>query len=325
MKHVSQISSVVPLLILSLSFPAQADLVAYFPIDSATDSSNFIDDIIDDPSHGVSDGQSSNDNGAIVSDAMRGDVIHTVQGHRYTAGTQDINLAVGFTWSLWFKAESLDVNKNDGGADVIIGSRNGMWNKVQPTGTERYFDLRGYDIDDGVWHHIAYTGDDVLGGALWIDGAKVATDAISFQNNQTVTDIFEIGGSSRFSEDVAGFIDDIGIWNEVLSDERIIEIANGDPIVPGVGGGGGALEVTAISYDAVNDSATLTWRANPNLTYAVFASADLQDWSSEVASGVDSTTDENPNDEGLFTTTITLPEEGFTGVSKLFFRVEEAQ
>jgi hypothetical protein len=213
---------------LAVSLPTHAALVAYFPVDSATDSSNFLDDIIDDLGHGVADGASTNNSGSIVFDATRGgDVLSTVQGHRYTAGTQDIDLSIGFTWSLWFRSPSDQFNNSEGGADVIIGSRNGIWNKVQPTATQRYFDLTGYDIDDGTWHHIAYTGDSVNGGEFWIDGVSVATDSTPFNGTQTVNDVMEIGGSSRFSEDVDGFIDDISIWTGVLTDQQIIDLSNG--------------------------------------------------------------------------------------------------
>lgn len=128
-----------------------------------------------------------------------------------TAGTQDINLADGFTWSLWFRSTGDQDNNNEGGADVIIGSRNGIWNKVQPTLAQRFFNLSGYDVDDGDWHHMAYTGNSTVGGAMWIDGIRVATDATPHNNVQIVNDVFEIGGSSRFSEDAAGFIDDVAI------------------------------------------------------------------------------------------------------------------
>ena len=194
----------------------------------STDSSNFLDDVIDDATHGVADGTSANNSASIIFDVTRGgDVLSTVQGHRYTAGTQDINLAVGFTWSVWFKSPSDQFNNNEGGADTIIGSRNGIWNKVQPTGAGRYFDLTGYDIDDGAWHHLVYTGDNVVGGAMWIDGSKIATDPSPFNGTQTVNDVFEIGGSSRFSEDVDGLIDDVAIWNEVISDADIASLFQG--------------------------------------------------------------------------------------------------
>jgi hypothetical protein len=63
---------------------AQAALVAYFPVNASTDSSSFLDDVIDDPTHGVSDGILANNSGvSIIFDATRGgDVLKTVQGHR---------------------------------------------------------------------------------------------------------------------------------------------------------------------------------------------------------------------------------------------------
>jgi hypothetical protein len=213
---------------------ANAALVAHFPVDSATDSSTFLDDVVDDSTHGVTDGTGNNETGSIVNDATRGDVLKTVQGHRFSAGTQDINLSEGFTWSLWVKSDSSANNAEGDGADVIIGSRNGAWNKVQPTGTERWFSF-SYDVDDDTWHHLAYTGaldtnDDPV-GEFWVDGTKVDTDTDGTSNgNTTLDDPMEIGGSSRFSEDYAGLIDDIGVWNERLSDSRIQDIANGGAI-----------------------------------------------------------------------------------------------
>jgi len=221
---------------------AQAGLVAHFPVNSATDSSTFLDDVVDDATHGVADGTSSNEDGSIVFDATRGgDVLQTVQGHRFTAGTQDIDLSEGFGWSLWFKSPSANFNIDDAGADVIIGSRNGIWNKVQPTGTERFFDLGGYNIDDGAWHHIAYVGDSTDGGAIWIDGVQVATDATPFNGTQTVNDVMEIGGSSRFSEDATGFMDEIRIFDHRLSESEIQALAIPEPSSLALLGLGGLL------------------------------------------------------------------------------------
>jgi len=218
---------------------AQAALVAYFPADSATDSSTFLDDIIDDASHGAADGIGNNNTGGIVVDGTRGDVAYSPQGHRYTAGTQDIDLSEGFTWSLWWKAETAGFDTGDGGADVIIGSRSGSWNKVQISSTARFFDLGNYNVDDGEWHHIAYTGvgtglSGSTFGEMWIDGVSVDTDTNGTYNNLTVENTkLEIGGASQFSEDTQGFVDDVAIWNEVLSDERIQGLAAGDPVQGG--------------------------------------------------------------------------------------------
>ena len=208
---------------------ANAGLVAYFPLNdgAAGSTANTIDDIIDDASHGVADGTANNGNALWVNDATRGIVLSTEQSNHFVAGTQDIDLNVGFTWSLWVKSDS--VANADAGADVIIGSRNGTWNKVQPNGTSRFFDL-GFNVDDDTWHHLAYTGDLATGGAFYVDGVEVATDATSFNGLTTVNDVMEIGGSSRFSERWTGLMDDIAIWDERLSAATILGIANGDPI-----------------------------------------------------------------------------------------------
>lgn len=210
----------------AFALSANGALVAYFPVDSATDSTNFLDDIIDDASHGVSDGVATSNAGSIIFDATRGgDVLSTVQGHRYVAGTQDIDLNVsGFTWSLWVKSDS--VANLDEGADVIIGSRNGGWNKVQADGTSSMFTM-SYDIDDDTWHHIAYTGSSTVdgGAAFWIDGVKAAFDLTHSRLADNTK--MEIGGSDRYSEMWDGLMDDIAIYDTVLTDAQIISLAGG--------------------------------------------------------------------------------------------------
>ncbi|PXA03385.1 hypothetical protein DDZ13_11860 [Coraliomargarita sinensis] len=218
-----------------------AELVAYFPIDSTTDTSTFIDDVIDDATHAISDGTGNNNTGSIVFDSTRGgDVISTVQGHRYSAGTQDIDLTEGFTWSFWFKSPSLDFHDSDSSnGDTIIGTRSDSgqtWHKVQPKSVERWSSFGGYSVDTGNWHHVAYTGAGTGASAtfnLWVDGVNVATDTgATFDSLATYNNNFEIGGSGKFSEDVQGLIDDIAVWNEVLSDQRIIDLSNGAAVVP---------------------------------------------------------------------------------------------
>ncbi len=217
---------------------AGANLVAYFPVNAATDSSTFLDDIIDDPAHGTSNGTSTNNNASIIFDAFRGgDVLSTVEGHRYSAGTQSIDLTLGFTWSLWVKINSS--NLTDAGADVIIGTRQGSatqdsttaWHKMDLGGISAWngSELTYTNLADNTWHHIAYTGD-TTGREIWIDGVLVDTDTSIVVN--TIARNLEIGGSSQFSEDVTGLYDDIAIWNERLSSNRIIELAAGAPVIP---------------------------------------------------------------------------------------------
>ncbi len=220
---------------------ASATLVAYFPVNSATDSSTFLDDVIDDPTHGTTDGTSANVNASIVFDAFRnGDVLSTVEGHRFSAGTQDIDLTLGFTWSLWVKVASSNIT--DAGADVIIGTRQGnatansttAWHKMDLTGVSAWngggSDIAYPTLADDTWHHIVYLGD-TTNRQIWIDGNLVDTDTTIVVN--TIARNLEIGGSSQFSEDVTGLYDDIAIWNERISEARIAELFAGGSVLGG--------------------------------------------------------------------------------------------
>ena len=217
----------------SIAFAQSSDaaLVAYFPINQSTDSSNFLDDVIDDASHGITDGTTNQAGGTIVFNATRGgDVLSTVEGHRYLAGTQDIDLADGFTWSFWVNVASSNIT--DAGADVILGTRDGgTWHKIDRQGISSWngTELTYTDLSDDTWHHIAYVGDSTS-REIWIDGVEVDTDTsvgtAVFNGN------FEIGGDDRFGEYVTGLYDDIAVWNEKLSDADIAALfAGASPLV----------------------------------------------------------------------------------------------
>ena len=127
-----------------------ADLVAYWPLKDGQPgtavSQTGADDVIDDPNHGATDAVAQGPNDTWELDPDRGVVLSTKEGSRLRAGTQDIDMTKGFTWSLWVKVARS--NKTDTGADVIIGSRSGIWNKVGYSGMQRWATISGYDIAD---------------------------------------------------------------------------------------------------------------------------------------------------------------------------------
>jgi hypothetical protein len=229
-----------PLLVclaLGSPFSLNADLVAYWPLNDGAPgtpvSATGADDVIDDPNHDAEDAVvSGNGNDTWEMDPARGIVLSTTEGCRLVAGKQDIDMNIGFTWSLWVKVAR--TNKTDTGADVIIGSRNGIWNKVGYDQMNRWATISGYDVADDAWHHMAIVGstEPEPRVSLYIDGDLIGSDT-SFENNALiVNDVLEIGGSSRFSEDITGLMSDVAIWNEALSETRIIALANGDPVIP---------------------------------------------------------------------------------------------
>jgi hypothetical protein len=219
---------------------ASAALVAYFPLDGTNGAiAATIDDVIDDATHDVTDGTANNNLATWVTDGTRGSVLNSPTGNRFLAGTQDINVTAGngFTWSFWAKS----------GADtagVVIGTRNGTWHKLQfgevdgtgfadfrysSTGTDNNNETSTANFGDGSWHHVAYVGDE-NGVAIYIDGVKSGGDTslvASTYNGQ-----MEIGGSTRFSEYVDVQLDDLAIWDEALTEARIIELAAGGSVIP---------------------------------------------------------------------------------------------
>lgn len=160
-----------------------------------------------------------------VDDAERGVVYNTTEDSRLQAGTQGIDLSSGgFTWSFWVKT---DGNQNaDGGADVIIGSRNGVWNKFQVGAYQRWVDIGGYNLDDAVWHHGVIVGTIGPRVSVYIDGAHVGTDTTTYNSIMVVNDKLEFGGSDKYSEDVAGRMSDIGIWSNALKEGEIMALYN---------------------------------------------------------------------------------------------------
>lgn len=204
--------------------------VAYWPMrdDLPGNSSGTVDDVIDDPSHDATDG--SGGSGSWAADPERGIVYFTPETNRLTAGTQDIDLDKGFTWSLWVKTDGNQTA--DSGADVIIGSRNGTWNKVQVTSVENWVGIGGYNVDDGEWHHLVFTGSNSPSTAvkLYIDGVLVGTDTTP--STDIVNDVLEMGGTSGFGEDIEGCMSDVAIWEAALPESIIFDLYANPAIIP---------------------------------------------------------------------------------------------
>lgn len=230
---------VVTIVGMSLTCPSlcPAALVAYFPLDgTAGQFVNTIDDIIDDAGHGVTDGTTNVTNVATwVDDGERGSVLFSPGTQRFLAGTQGIDMTGGFSWSFWAKS----------GADVsgvVIGTRNGSWHKLQFGEVDgggfadfRYSNTGSYNnggastanFSDGSWHHVAYVGEGTQ-VSIYIDGVLSGGDTSLAAT--TYEGQMEIGGSTRFSEYVDVYLDEIAIFDNALTTDQISALAAGaDP------------------------------------------------------------------------------------------------
>lgn len=311
--------------VLSTGLLARGELVAYFPLDEGTpgESTEFIDDVIDNPHHGVGDAQANNHLATWVDDPERGVVLNSPAHNRFLAGTQDIDLRQGFTWSFWAK-----VRQGETGPKVVIGTRNRQWHKITVAkGVDGVgfvdFGSGTYDLADGKWHHLALVGSDQGSGdagdvevSLYLDGVKLAS--ANTARTLTYNGQMEIGGSTKYSEFADVRLDEIGIWNEALPESVIVGLANGDPVLATERSD---IKVVAFHYDRVGQVVSLTWEFESGTRYRVLASINLIDWTREVGARLDESDDEDLSDEDLLTFTVDLADHGWSGEPDLFFRV----
>ncbi len=80
--------------------------------------------------------------------------------------------------------------------------------------------------------------------------------------------------------------------------------------------------ITAISPNPSTDQVTLTWAKTSAAGFTAKLSTDLLDFDTVLMSGITDALDEVPAEAETITVTFDLPA-GFTGLSKLFFRIEE--
>ena len=81
--------------------------------------------------------------------------------------------------------------------------------------------------------------------------------------------------------------------------------------------------ITAIVYEPVSTTVTLTWVSQPGKSYIARYSKDMVDWTSDMGDSLGSDIDEIPDDGDRITETFNLSEFGVDGESVLFFRIEE--
>jgi len=155
--------------------------------------------------------------------------------------TQKTNISgnVSRTYSIWIKSTeniSNQVIVDEGGKDCGTGFAICNYkNKIRLDNTCSPIDFN-QNLNISNWHHIIITYDNSINGGL--NGIKFYLDGIQI-NNSTTNGTYSINngnivpftiGKSRLSNDqfFKGDIDDIGIWNRVLTQQEITDIYNGN-------------------------------------------------------------------------------------------------
>lgn len=129
--------------------------------------------------------------------------------------------------------------KHSTGGICVIASGDGVfnylrfWNEQKVSiiiANQKYYLTT--DIKDGNWHHVVVTNDtsanEIKG---YTDGSLTQTHSLSVNSNNVKTIGAYQNGSLWFFN---GAIDEVGIWNTVLTSTQVAEIYNATAVVNGV-------------------------------------------------------------------------------------------
>ena len=117
-------------------------------------------------------------------------------------------------------------------------------------------------VDDGGWHHFVAISDAdaaAYGTALYIDGVMYGVQATAPALEAETTNLYIGENPEALNRQWIGSIDDIGLWNRVLSADEVSALYNGGAgtaLSTAVGGGGGG---SAISIDFSATGVTVTF------------------------------------------------------------------
>jgi len=199
-------------LVLSLVGSASAELVAYWPLNG---------DALDAVGnhHGTLVGGAS-----FVNDTTRGMVLSVdgVDGHVEVPHDDDMvfSSADSYTIMAWIYLEALP-----GSWQTVMaksrdqGTHYGIWITDSGEWMGGGWENRGSPAVTQVWVHIAYVQDGAAGtGVTYIDGA---VDWSGGPRDGTGAGDFWIGGAGSVTEFLRGMIDEVRVYNHVLTEEEI--------------------------------------------------------------------------------------------------------
>ena len=114
------------------------------------------------------------------------------------------------------------------------------------------------DLDDGEWHHTASTFDGVSGTRkIWIDGSLAQEESVTGSFASSTYDM-SIGARLAFNNRWRGQLDDVRLYNRVLTIEDVLQMMRFDP------NKAWNPYPRNLSVDVADRPLTLTWRPGDN-------------------------------------------------------------
>jgi alpha-tubulin suppressor-like RCC1 family protein len=196
-------------------------LVAYFPFNGNTNDESGNGNNLSNPSGGVT-----------LATGIRGgpDTGLYTDGSSDGPQTANVDMTSSFTVHTWFKpdqnANGRIIEQYWGAGPWVIYFRNNSVNPqlISATGTSHNLSS---PIDDSEWHSVSLTyRDDSRTGYLYVDGEL--RDTVTLNANLRQAELsrrsIKVGGVTQSTERFEGFIDEIRIYNRVLSADEVTEL-----------------------------------------------------------------------------------------------------
>ena len=209
----------------------------------------------------------------------------------YNPETGDVSI------SAWFKANALSatwqalVAKGEGSAwriarrgnSNVLGYAGGVGD-IPPN------DTTGPMINDNLMHHVVAITEGGVSTRLWVDGGLVATGGVpTLEQGDNAAPMIggnpDAGSSGTPNRNWNGIIDDVGIWDRVLSESEIQALWNGGigrtiaTLAPSIDldnkPADGLPVTTAVVYNEATTTFSMTVaNLSPSTTYELYISTD---------------------------------------------------
>ncbi|MGJ8657937.1 MAG: LamG-like jellyroll fold domain-containing protein [Akkermansiaceae bacterium] len=187
------------------------------------------------------------------------------------------------TISAWFSTPGFDTSNQ-----TLIGKGEGnAWRVARKTTNDGLYYAGGsgdavssVDVNDGNLHHVVAVTENGVSTRLWIDGVLAVAGGVPTLEQGVATEMMIGNNPDQTGRDWKGIIDDVAVWDRVLSPSEIAQIWNG---------GTGATIADLIEDDADGDGLTDDEESGTTMTNPDVADTDLDgmDDGVEVALGYD--------------------------------------
>ena len=150
----------------------------------------------------------------------------------------ELQFTSDFSISGWFKSSSATsqriISKDDGtnrSYFVQVSTTGVVEAAIYTSGAKQQNDSAS-GLADGNWHHFVFTFENGVGTKLYIDNGSPTTDSATGTLDNDTND-FEIGRREDNSKFFNGDIDEVAVWNKVLSADDVQTIYNSTNNNPG--------------------------------------------------------------------------------------------